>query len=71
MTTHNMASPDDTNNPLKVDALQLIFFLFGAPRIYGALRTGPTQRRKFGVPGYLYLVPLAAAIAGGVEFWMM
>lgn len=71
MTTQNMASPANPNAPLKVDALQLIFFLFGAPHIYGALRSGSNQRRKFVLPAYLYLVPLAAAIAGGIEFLMM
>ncbi len=71
MTIHNMASPANPNTPQKVDALQLIFFLFGAPHIYGALRSGSTQRRNFGLPAYLYLLPLAAIVAGGIEFCIM
>lgn len=71
MTTPPMASPTKPVGPLKVDVLQLMFFLLGAPHIYGALRSNQTQKLGGSLPSYFYLVPLAAIVAGGVEFWLM
>jgi hypothetical protein len=71
MTTQRMASPNESPSPLKVDVLQLFLFLLGAPNIQGAFRAAGRPQRKFAFPAYSYLVPLAAVIAGGVEFWLM
>ena len=71
MTTQPMASPSESASPLKVDVLQLMFFLLGAPHIYGALKANSKPERAFTFPAYSYLLPLAAVIAGGVEFWLL
>jgi hypothetical protein len=71
MTTQRTASPTESPTPLKVDVLQLMFFLLGAPHIYGALRANDKTQRGFTFPAYSYLIPLAAVIAGGVEFWLL
>jgi hypothetical protein len=71
MTTQHMASQSASTSPLKVDAIQLIFFLLGAPHIYGALRSNAIQRKEGSIPTYSYLLPLAAVIAGGVELWLL
>lgn len=70
MTFETVASPNKTVSPFKVDALKLVFFLLGGPHIYGALRSDSTQNKKFSMPAYSYLLPLAAIIAGGVELWL-
>ena len=67
MAMESVATQNRMASPLKVDALQLVFFLLGATHIYGALRAGSAQRKKSTMPAYSYLLPLAAVIAGGVE----
>jgi hypothetical protein len=68
MNSRPASSSVRTNTPVKVDVLQLLFFLFGAPHSYGALKSDSNQNRGAALSGYSYLVLLAAAIAGGLEF---
>lgn len=71
MNTRPMASPAASSAPLKVDVLRLLFLLFGAPHIFGERKSDSNQNRRTALPGYAYLVPLAAAIAGGLELLLL
>ena len=56
----------------KVDILQLLFFLIGAPHIYGALRFAGRQRQQRPpVLQYVAVGMLAMAIASAAEIWFL
>jgi|GEM_PF-1503270 len=71
MTPQRMASPNASPSPLRVDFLQLFLFLLGVSNIHSGFRAVNRPQRKFAFPAYFYLIPLAAVIASGVEFWLM
>jgi hypothetical protein len=58
--------------PAKVDILQLLFFLLGAPHIYGALKHAERRRQQRPpVLQYLSIAMLAMAVASAAELWLL
>ncbi|PSN14539.1 hypothetical protein C7293_11275 [filamentous cyanobacterium CCT1] len=56
----------------KVDILQLLFFLLGAPHIAGALRSAQRRRQhKTPVMQYVSVALLAMAIASAAEMFLL
>ncbi len=56
----------------KVNILQLIFFLLGAPHIYGAIKTAERRRQQRPpVMQYVAVGLLAMAIASAAEMWLL
>ncbi|MGB3308315.1 MAG: hypothetical protein WBG32_01460 [Nodosilinea sp.] len=57
----------------KVNILQLLFFLLGAPHISGVLRSAERRRqqRKMPVMQYISVALLAMAIASAAEMWLL
>ncbi|MGB3202734.1 MAG: hypothetical protein WBA99_17645 [Nodosilinea sp.] len=63
---------DPTLERQKVDILQLLFFLLGAPHISGALRSAERRRQhKAPVMQYVSVALLAMAIASAAEMLLM
>lgn len=63
---------DTTLERQKVDILQLLFFLLGAPHISGALRSAERRRQpKTPVMQYLSVALLAMAIASAAEMLLL
>lgn len=56
----------------KVTILQLVFFLLGAPHIYGAIKIAERRRQQRPpVMQYAAVGMLAMAIASAVEMWLL
>lgn len=69
MNTHQNTSDFGQPSLQKTSALGIIFFLFGAPHIYGALRQGTTTApERFTTARYIMVALIAGAIASIVEY---
>lgn len=69
MATHEIHPKFDHSSSLtKTNILGIIFFLFGAPHIYGALKQGLVVPERFTTARYVMVALIAGAIASIIEF---
>ena len=68
MTTSQMISPTGQQSSSNVSILGILFFLLGAPHVYGALKRRAERPRRFSPVPYAAAVLLTGAIATAVEF---
>lgn len=69
MATHEIQpNINDRSSLPKTNVLGIIFFLFGAPHIYGALKQGLVVPERFTTARYVMVALIAGAIASIIEF---
>jgi hypothetical protein len=68
MTTAQMTPPAGQKSSSSVSVLGILFFLLGAPHVYGALKRRAEQPKRFSPATYAVAVLLTGAIATAVEF---
>lgn len=72
MAAQPLSFPAESYAPAKVNILQLLFFLLGAPHIYGALKTAERRRQQRPpLLQYASIAMLAMAIASAAEMWLL
>ncbi|NMF84073.1 hypothetical protein [Nodosilinea sp. P-1105] len=67
----NQSSSYLGRSPASTSILGILFFLLGAPHIYGALKRRAQRRKPFTPPRYVMVAALASAIAGVVELSLL
>ncbi|TVP67076.1 MAG: hypothetical protein EA342_09670 [Leptolyngbya sp. LCM1.Bin17] len=67
----NQSSSYLGQSPARVSVLGILFFLLGAPHIYGALKRRARRRKPFVPTRYVMVAALASAIAGVVELSLL
>lgn len=69
MTTPQIRTDLGQTNVTQANVLGIIFFILGAPHLYGALKRSSTRSGGMFTPArYLIMAMLAALLAGIVEF---
>ncbi len=67
MTTTQMTTTAGQNSSSSTSILGILFFLLGAPHLYGALKRRAERPRRFSPASYAAAVLLTGAIATAVE----
>jgi|GEM_PF-1060496 len=71
MTTAQVTSPAGQKSSSSVSILGILFFLLGAPHVYGALKRRAERPKQFSPFPYAAAILLTGAIATAVEFSLL